>query len=336
MIKVGLIGLGMMGSCHYSNYLKLEKEGYSVKLVAICDKNEEVLQGKTVRGNLESDANKKDLSSYTLYQDIEELLNHKDLDYVDICLPSDLHKEVAIKAMEKGLHVLSEKPMALSRSDCQEMIKTGKMTGKKLMIAQCLRFWPMYQVLKEKVVSKEYGNVLAAHFYRRSTPPLWSSDDWMMDEKRSGGVAMDLHVHDVDIIQHIFGKPDQLSAVGVNKYEGAGCNHISAHFLYDNTVIHADASWIYSQGFTMGYSVVFEKATIELVDGIVMVKTEQDVSEIELSDGDGYYNEIKEFVNCILNDKVSEIATTESTMSTIELIELEKQSLEQKGKMLSC
>ena len=157
MLKAGLIGIGFMGRGHLDNYIRLESEGLPVKLVAICDIDEEKFGDKFVEGNIDVGKTRYDFSKYTLYTDIDEMLEKEELDFVDIALPTYLHAEASIKALNKGIHVLCEKPMALTVEECRQMIEAAEKNNKKLMIAQCLRFWPEYEYLKECVETNRFG-----------------------------------------------------------------------------------------------------------------------------------------------------------------------------------
>ena len=98
-------------------------------------------------------------------------MDKEDLDFVICALPTYLHKKYAVMAMEKGLHVFSEKPMARWSAEAQEMIEVSQKTGKKLMIGQCLRFSGLYEKAKEYIDSGIYGKVLRAEFKRYSCLP---------------------------------------------------------------------------------------------------------------------------------------------------------------------
>ncbi|HOB20186.1 MAG TPA: Gfo/Idh/MocA family oxidoreductase, partial [Candidatus Atribacteria bacterium] len=148
MLKTGLVGLGFMGRGHLDNLIRLTQEGYPVRLTAVCDIDEEKFSGKTIAGNLQIGLKEYDFSQYALYTDFDEMLQKEELDCVIIALPTYLHKETTIKALKRGINVLCEKPMALSSADCEEMISTAEESGRKLMIGQCLRFWPAYEYLK--------------------------------------------------------------------------------------------------------------------------------------------------------------------------------------------
>ncbi|HIZ52920.1 MAG TPA: Gfo/Idh/MocA family oxidoreductase [Candidatus Enterococcus avicola] len=126
MLKVGLVGLGFMGSSHLSMYMRLMKEGFPIELVAICDVNEEKREGKLTAGNIDISDKSIDFTQFNFYTDMEEMIANEELDYVDLCLPTFIHAPYAVKAMEKGLHVFCEKPMAISTQACQEMIDASK------------------------------------------------------------------------------------------------------------------------------------------------------------------------------------------------------------------
>jgi predicted dehydrogenase len=265
MLKVGLVGIGFMGRGHLDIYMQLEEEGFPVKLVAICDVDKDKFEGKFLPGNLDVGNLKYDFSKYNLYTDYDEMLEKEDLDYIDIALPTYLHAEATIKALNKGIHVLCEKPMALNTEECQAMIDAAKANNKKLMIAQCLRFWPEYEYLKKCVDSKEYGKVVSAYFFRGGTTPRWSYENWLLNKEKSGGVLLDQHIHDVDVINWLFGTPKQVSTVGRNVFPGSGYDAVSTNYIYDDMAVNAQDDWTINSkdfGFAMTFRVNFEKGTL--------------------------------------------------------------------------
>ena len=144
------------------------------------------------------------------------------------------------------------------------MITEAKRSGKTLQIGHCVRFWPEYAKAKQIVDSGEYGKVIAAIFQRLGSAPTWSKDNWFMDEKRSGGVALDLHIHDTDFVQYLFGMPCAVSSFGAKGLSGE-LLHIVTRYLYDDDkVVIAEGSWAMmpSFGFEMSFNIMTEKATI--------------------------------------------------------------------------
>ncbi len=338
MLKAALIGLGGMGQGHLVEYLKMEKRGVPVELVAICDLDREKLNGKAITINLNFDDMKADFSKYRAYTDVDELFEKEtELDYVDIVLPTYLHAEVAMKAFKKGLHVMCEKPMALRPEDCEKMIEASKAAGKKLMIGQCLRFSPEYKELKRYVDSGEFGKVLGGYFYRGGSTPKWSYQNWYLQKDKSGGAVLDQHVHDIDTINWLFGKPDYVSTSGRNCIEGSGVDIVSTNYFYpDGKVINAQDDWMLNgdYGFRMLYRVTFEKGNLDYAGGVLTVNPDNAPSfKPELKeDPDHLYNELSYFAMSIINDTPVSACPPESTADSIRIAAAEVRSAENQGK----
>ncbi len=335
MLKVGLIGIGFMGRGHLENYLKLESEGYPIRLTAICDIDENKFNNIFVPGNIDIGNKKYDFSKYNLYTDIDEMLEKENLDYVDIALPTYLHAKASIKALNKGIHVLCEKPMALNVEECKAMIDASEKNNKKLMIAQCLRFFPQYEYLKECVETKRFGRVTGAYFFRGGATPKWSYNNWLLQKEKSGGALLDQHIHDVDTINWIFGVPKAVSTIGANVIPGSGYDIVSTRYIYDgNSVITAEDDWTLNgdYGFQMLFRVNFERGNIIFEKGKLTVNPNDGESfNPDLPAEDGYYREIKYFIDSILNDKPIDIVSPYSTMETIRIAQAEMESAEKKG-----
>ena len=198
MMNFAIIGFGGLGKVHFRNIEEVTRVVGDIKLVAICDIEESAFTS-AVKTNISADGG-NDLSAYNLYTDLEEMLSKEKLDFVITALPTYIHEKIAVQVMERGINVFSEKPMALNPEQAQNMIDVAKKNNVKLMIGQCLRYFPEYRALKALIDSEEYGKVRYANFTRLSMIPKWSWHNWFQDEALSGGVALDLHVHDLDYI----------------------------------------------------------------------------------------------------------------------------------------
>ena len=164
MLKVGILGMGGMGWFHAQRYLHLP----NVQIVALADVVPERLQAReAVQINIENQSQPFDFSDVARYPNAAALIAEADVDMVDICLPTDLHAPYTIQALEAGLHVLCEKPMALNSDDADMMIAAATRTGRKLMIAQCLRFWSEYVFLRERIQDQAYGHLLSLNMWWR-------------------------------------------------------------------------------------------------------------------------------------------------------------------------
>lgn len=180
---------------------------------------------------------------------------------VDICLPTFLHKDASIMILQKDINVLVEKPMAVSGSDCDEMLDAANNSKGRLMVGQCVRFMKHYSFLKEIADSKKYGDLISAEFSRLSQYPAWR--EGKSDNAKDGGVIFDMHIHDVDFVQYLFGMPREIFAISANN---KSCyDTVSTLFKYDKGFVNIKADWGLPQSFefTTPYRINFESAAIE-------------------------------------------------------------------------
>lgn len=325
MLRIGIVGMGGMGWFHTSRYLQLD----DVKLTAIADIVPERLNAQNeVKMNIDAGDIAFDPSDLARYPDANQLIRHAEIDVVDICLPTDLHAEYAVQAMQAGYHVLCEKPMALNVTDADTMVKTAQQTQRKLMIAQVIRFWPEYVFLRKCIGDDVYGKIRSLNMWRLGARPAWSPDNWFLDPKRSGGAILDLHIHDVDFVNAVFGPPDHLTATG-RLYAGAqSYDVIHALFTFeDGPQVHLHAGWSPAAiPFQAGYDAWFDKAFVRYAGGKLEIYDENGSVEVQLdalSRGDGYQNEIAYFLDCVRSDSEPVRCMPESTRDSMLLIEQE-------------
>lgn len=334
-LKGAIIGLGGMGQGHLGNYKKLIEEGLAVEIVALCDIDEEKLYGKATQINLSvADMGQID-ESVRKYTDYNRLLEEETgLDFVDIVLPTYLHAEVTVKALEKGLHVLCEKPMALTPADCDKMVAAAKKAEKTFMIAQCLRFWPAYEVARDYVDNKQLGGVVDAFFYRGGGTPLWSYQNWYLKKEKSGGAIMDQHIHDVDMANWLFGKPEKVSTLARNVIPGSGYDTVVSQYFYpDGKVVCTQNNWVLNGGydFQMNYRITFERGNINFERGEVRIHEDGKEPVIPALPAEyGYYYELVYFLDCVEQGKPVLLCTPESTADTIRIVAAEIKSADEK------
>jgi predicted dehydrogenase len=336
MIKVGIAGFGFMGRTHFKCWNKVE----GAKVIAICDVNPNIEEDtKKAVGNIGDTSDEIDFDSLNLYTDFDKMLSEEKLDAVSITLPTYLHPDTSIKALAAGVNVLCEKPMALTSKACEGMIAEAKRSRKILQIGHCVRFWPEYAKAKEIIDSGKYGKVIAGTFQRLGSAPTWSIDNWFLDEQRSGGVALDLHIHDTDYVQYLFGMPKAVCSVGA-KGPG-GLLHISTQYIYDNdTAITAEGGWgmMPAFGFEMSFNIVLEKATLvyDLTrdPAFKICPAEGDAFTPDVEKSDGWFLQIAHFARAISGEKVKEITTLAQSMNSVKIVEAEKQSVS-KGQKVS-
>ena len=294
MLKVGLIGVGGISGAHIPAWDAME----DVELVALCDIRPELMEPYPDKRH---------------YDNFEDMLANEDLDILDICLPTYLHADYSIKAMEQGIHVICEKPISLKEEDVARVYATAKKMNVKFMIAHVLRFWPEFELIKEIYNSKKYGNLLSGYMNRLGPCPGWSWDNWMKDPDRSGLVPFDLHVHDVDFMVYAFGKPQNVQC---HRSKLLDSDYISAVYEYPGFFITAESSWYGAPfPFGAGYRFQFEKAVISFSNGQCIIyesdgnildltaKSDGDTGSINLPKSNAYANEIRYFTDCVLTDQ---------------------------------
>jgi predicted dehydrogenase len=203
-----------------------------------------------------------DLTGVSGYAEIGELLADPKVDLVDLCVPNDEHAALAIRALEAGKHVLVEKPIALTTADADAMVAAAAANGRLLMVAHVLPFFPEFAFAADAVRSGRYGALRAANLKRVIAKPDWSAG--IADADRSGGPAIDLHIHDTHYIGLVCGVPRAVQSRGV--VDGGAVVHLSTQYLYDDPQLTVSAiSGALSQAgrsFAHGFEFYLEKATI--------------------------------------------------------------------------
>ena len=321
-MKIALVGVGGMGGVHLGVYKSMQ----DIELVALCDIRMDMLEKKAAG------------LSAKLYADYDEMLAAEKPDMVDICTPTYLHVEMAIKAMEAGAHVLSEKPMALNGKETDILLDAIKRTGKRYMTAQVVRFMNAYKYLRGVIESGKYGKLESLHMKRVSPTPRWSWDNWFLDEKRSGHVALDMMIHDVDYMQSVFGEPKAITGV-YHPMQDNLSNYVFANYIYDGFVVAIEGGWYNDEHlpFMATFKALFESGNVILgadaklrdCGALVDFDKVESIGEtgINISNVDGYAGEIKYFIDCIRSGEPNEMVTAESAQDTIKLVERTLDSL---------
>ena len=329
MMKVGIVGFGFMGRMHYRCW----KARADARVTAICDANPNIVaDSKKTVGNI-SGAEAVDFSGLGVHQDLGAMLAKEKLDAVSITLPTFVHADMTVQALGAGVHVLCEKPMALSSADCDRMIAAARKSGKVLQIGHCVRFWPEYAATKEIVDRGEYGKVLAASLRRLASPPTWSQDNWLLSEQRSGGVLLDLHIHDTDYVQYLLGLPKAVSTFGAKASSGILAHAVTRYDYGDGPVVTAEGGWAMAPafGFEMSFNLVLEKATIVFdctrQPAFRICPNQGAVSTPPLAAGDGYVRQIDHFARSVRGEAVPSVITLEESRNSVRIVEAERESI---------
>jgi predicted dehydrogenase len=331
-VRVAVVGLGMMGTTHFKGYQEIPE----AQVVAVCDVEGRKLGGdwSGAAGNIDTGAAKRvDLSGIRAYADYAALLRDRTVDLVDLCVPTFLHAPMALAALRRRKHVFCEKPMALTSRLAQRVIRTAERKGRLLAVGHVLRFWPEYLLMKEMIDSGRYGRVRSAVLTRLSAKPQWSWDNWLPDSARSGSAALDLHIHDTDTVQWLFGRPAKVTACGSLEADG-GVGHIVTTYHYEcGPLVVAEGAWDLPQPFPfrMDARLVFDTAAVEYSSARTptLVVYDGKTGQTEhpaVPAVNGYTEELRYFVGCVARgERPARIAPADAA-AAVAIVEAEIKS----------
>ncbi len=336
-IKVGIIGIGFMGSTHFRIY----RDHPMAEIYAIADIDEPKIRGdwSKIIGNIGNEDNSQpvNLANIKCYNDAFELIKDPEVQLVDICVPTYLHKKYITAALNEGKHVFCEKPIALDTSEANEILSLSRTCNNKLMIGMCIRFWPEYRHAYQFVKTGKIGEIKSATF-KRVSPSISgiSWENWFMKEKLSGGALLDLHLHDTDAIRYFFGKPLRVTSFGMKGFRSDhGFDHVFTHYdLGNETLVFSEGSWAPagSTPFEMSFLIVGDKGTIRLSESGYKIFYENGTVETpapaKAGLPTGWHVELDYLLRCIQqNTDPVEYLTVEEAVESMAIIEAERKSI---------
>jgi predicted dehydrogenase len=195
VITVAVVGAGFMGSAHTANYKALDGR---VRVKAVVSRSHE--RAARVAETVGAEAT----------TDLASVLADPEVDAVDVCLPTGLHREAVEQALGARKHVFCEKPIALTLEDADAIVRAAEASGRLFMVGLVLRFWPEYVELQRRIAAGELGRLQSVSTHRLSPPADWT--DWIGDPVQSGGTAVDLLIHDFDQMNWLLGAPRRVFA----------------------------------------------------------------------------------------------------------------------------
>jgi predicted dehydrogenase len=229
LVKVGVIGIGNMGSSHVQMLDQGQIKGAT--LTAICSSN--ASRTEWVKNNTQGNVQ--------IFQDVETFFNESEIDAVLIATPHYSHPELAKKAFAKGIHVLIEKPAGVYTKDVLEMNEAAKSSGKVFGIMYNQRANPLYQKLRDLIQSGELGaikriNWIVTDIYRSQS--YYDSSKWRATwQGEGGGVLLNQALHHLDICQWTTGfLPKSIRAMcSIGKYHDIEVeDDVTAFLEYEN------------------------------------------------------------------------------------------------------
>ncbi len=324
MINVAIIGFGFMGLTHAVNIMRNKK----LSLGAIITRDANSISDKLCaqRGNFASgEVDASSILKVPVYRTLHECLKNERIDAVHICVHTDMHYEIAVEAMESGLHVLLEKPFCLRLEEGRLLIALAKHKKVKLMVGHVVRFMPSYRKLKEWIDYKQYGGLKFISLTRFTGLPSWGQ--WKEKQLKfgsSGGALFDLVIHDIDFLHFALGVPLRIESMC---HPGAlsSQDYVSAHWYFNNAKAKIEGGNIFHSSFPFqaGYMAEFENASVvysSQMPEFIQVCDDDKVQQIPVGPADeGFYREIDYFADCIKNDTEPMECTPASSLRTIEL-----------------
>jgi myo-inositol 2-dehydrogenase/D-chiro-inositol 1-dehydrogenase len=227
-LRVGLVGAGFIGETHLAAW---KSEGIEV-VVFDVDRARSSSLAETFGA--------------TVAPTIEALFVATDV--VDICTPTHLHASVAIAAARAGRHVICEKPLARTLADGEAMLAEAGQAGVRLLVGQVVRFYPEYAAARQAVMAGAIGDPAVLRLTRANSRPRQPADHWFFDHARSGGIILDLMIHDLDFARWVAGEVVSVAcrSAAFERPE-AGVDHAVALLTHASGAIsHVSSSWAYA------------------------------------------------------------------------------------------
>ncbi len=234
MISVAVIGTGGLGSRHAANFAQID--GCRVKRVY-----------DIVAENAENCA---EPLGAEVASDFDQCLTD-DIDAIVVVTPTDVHAEYCIKAAQAGKHIFCEKPMTRTLDEADQVVEIVEAAGVKMMVGQVLRFFPEYQTARQMVQEGQLGHVGMIRMARINLMP----GGWYCDLQRSGGVILDMIIHDFDWLLWTLGPPERIYAQGLYEQLPALDYALCTFRFSQGTIAFVEGSWADATGFRTSFEI---------------------------------------------------------------------------------
>ncbi len=325
MFKFAIVGTGYIGLSHIAAINSLP----NAEVAAVISTN-------PAKGQKAADE-----AGCKCYPTLESAAADTAFDAVDVCLPTFLHEEYAVKAANMGKHVLCEKPVTFTLESFDRMAGACKENGVRLMVAQVARWWPEFMVIKDYVDNGSLGDIHMVYENRLAQHPNWST--WHRDPAKSGGGLYDMNVHDIDYLYTVFGMPKSVYATGWKSPSGCW-NHVSANLTWANgakAVCETSLEMTGEFPFSIGVRIVGDKGTIaysmtaghNIKDGdmgsdLMWYPADGAAQPLHAEPIDMFAAEIAEFVGAVTENRPAAV-TVEQSRQVLEIVVGIKRSLEE-------
>lgn len=301
MKRIAIVGAGGIGTWHAHRWAQLqENQDRRVTLEGYYD--------------LSTAAAEKAASKHggRIFRSLEELLDA--VDVVDVCTSTPHHKAPVLAAAAAGKDIVCEKPLARDLRDAREMVTACQEAGVRLFVAQVVRFFSQFALARTCITNGDIGRPAVIRTVRGGAPPGPSGRPWFTDFEQSGGVVMDVSIHDLDFARWCFGDVEKVFARGLTFAGVAPYDHALISLRFKNGAIgHVEGSWAYPPGrFRTGFEIAGDQGLIEWDDRdpapltVTLKSAEtpgapsapQPQSPLAPPD-DPYFRELAHFVDCL-------------------------------------
>lgn len=302
-MKVGIVGAGSMGHAHSVGWQQTDAD---IIGVASGDETNAAILAKKLNTDV-----------YTSY---DSLL--ADVDIVDICVPTHLHKSYVLQAAKAGCHIMCEKPIALTVADGIDMIQACKEAQVRFFVGMVLHFFPEYVAMKNAINSQKIGSPQVVRMTRASYRPKKADDNWFMDESKSGGMIVDLMIHDFEMSRWLTG--GEVTRVFAKSIRSQQPDKLEDHCLailrYDNgTMAHIEGSWAYPKPmFSVRAEVAGDDGLIEWESDETLplrqhiYRTADNTSDVALPGSplieDPWATQVKHFYDAVVHNTVFRVS----------------------------
>ena len=309
-MKVGIVGAGFMGTTHAAGWAETPAE-----IVGFAAETQ--LEASRLAGQYHA----------KVYSSLEEML--PEVEVVDICSPTHLHHEMALKAASAGKHVLCEKPLARSTREAQEIVTACRKAGVQLLVAHVVRFFPEYALAHSAVMEGQIGKPAVIRLQRGSYRPKKPAGNWFLDEAKSGGILMDLMIHDYDYARWVAGEVETGSARRVTEL------HPDASIDYGLVILshrsgalsHIAGAWAYPPPtFRTHLEIAGDRGLIEFdsdgsapIQNLILKTGGADAPDVALPSSpvseSPYTTQIKEFYSALTVGKTARVSATDGLVA---------------------
>ncbi len=263
MLKFGIVGCGRIAPKHAEAISALEE----ADLIAVCDIDEEKAKGFAEKYNAE------------MYIEYDKMLENPDIDVINICTPNAQHADMAVQAIEKGKHVMIEKPIALTLEDADRIIEAAEKAGVKASAVHQNRFNDAIQQTRKAMEEDQFGKMshgIASIRWNRNMG-YYNQASWRGTKEYKDGVLMNQCIHNIDLLRWMMGpikKIDGSTATRFRDIEMEDVGVATVEFESGALGVIEGAGTIYPTNMEETLNLFGEKGTV-VVGGIAVNKIEK-------------------------------------------------------------